>query len=339
MAERGERFNDGVVRSKRVYRDYYGDFRLTGGGKVTSAYCGTYHNVDGCIRVGLHAGKVFRHKDATGKVYIRKIHVSCKRNSCPLCFYYGFCMRLAGSSSNRLEGVAEKHGGLKIEHIVCSVPKSDYALGLRDFKALRLKAIEALKVRGIVGGSLIFHAYREDKGVSPAEWYASPHWHVLGYVEDGYSRCRKCGFVSTSICDKCDGFEAVTRREFKKDGYIIKVEEEREKSYYNPEKDNIYGTILYQLSHSTYNPNVRRFHILTYFGICGNRVFKSSPVVREKKVCPICSYDVEKLVYVGGLFHVEKWRREKGFGRGSNEFLLPFKEDGRVVWILDGVHR
>jgi hypothetical protein len=64
-------------------------------------------------------------------------------------------------------------------------------------------------------------------------------------------------------------------------------------------------------------------------------VFKSSPVVREKKECPICEHEVEKLVYLGGLPYYEKWRRERGSPAETNEFLFSYRENGRIVWGLD----
>lgn len=322
-----EEFN---TKANRFYLDYFGDFRIVGDGKVTSRFCGAYRSVDGCIRIHLHEGKMWKGKDATGKVYVRRINMSCKKSSCPLCFKHGWGLRQAGNVANRLEGISKKHG-LDVEHLFISVPKSDYEFGVKDYKALRAKAVRILKARGIVGGCMIFHAYRFHD-VKPKGWYGSPHFHVLGFVDGNY-KCRACKRKNNCL-KGCGGFDDVSYQQFLKDGYYAKVMGKRGKSYVTG-KSNVFGTAIYQLNHSSYKLGVNRFHICTYFGICGHRVFKSLPFVKDKKACPICEYDVEKLVYLGGMLYYERWRREKGSPDKSNEFLLSYMEDGRIAWGLD----
>jgi len=310
------------VKANRKYRSLFGDFRLVGDGKVSGSYCGVYHGVDGCIQVDLHKGKIWKGKDCTGKAYIRIIHMSCKKPSCPLCFRHGWGGRSARCIATRLEAVAEKCG-LDIEHIVLSAPKSDYELCVKDYGAFRRKVMRIMKMCGIVGGQMLFHAYRFDDVARV--WYGSPHMHVLGFIEGNYG-CRGCE-KDTKECLSCSGFEGVVRRQYNKHGWIVKVLSKRK---------SVIATARYELGHATYSLGINRFHIFTYFGICGNRVFKSPAVVKKKAECPICKYDVEKLVYVGGLLYIEKWSREKGSPAKSNEFLISFRESGRVAFIVDG---
>lgn len=319
------------TKANRVYINYYGDFRLVGDGKVTGSWCGSFRNIDGCVRVDLHAGKKWKHKDASGHVYVRTIHTSCKRSSCSVCFKFGWSLRQAGNVATRLEAVAEKYG-LEVDHIVVSVPKSDYELGVEDYHALRYKVMRILKSRGVIGGCLIFHAYRFSEEVGNRGWYGSPHWHVLGFIEGGY-KCRDCKRKNNCL-KGCGGFDDRAWQAFQKDGYYVKVMGKRAKSYYD-DKPNIFGSASYQLNHSSYKLGVNRFHICTWFGICGHRVFKSPLVVRDKAKCPICKYDVEKLVYLGGFLYYEKWRREKHSCDKSTTFLFPYLEDGRIAWGLD----
>lgn len=312
------------TKANRKYRSHFGDFRLVGDGKVSGSYCGVYHGIDGCVRVDLHKGKKWKGKDCTDKAYVRIIHMSCKKPSCPLCFRHGWGGRSARCIATRLEAVAVKCG-LDIEHIVLSPSESDYELCLKDYSAFRRKAMRIMKMCGVIGGQMLFHAYRfDDIG---RVWYGSPHFHVLGFIEGNYG-CRGCT-KDTKECLTCSGFEGVVRRQYDKYGWIVKVLSERK---------SIVATAKYELGHATYSLGVNRFHIFTYFGICGNRVFKSPAVVKKKSECPICKYDIEKLVYLGGLLYLEKWRRERGSPSKSNEFLLSFKEDGRVVWDIDGRH-
>jgi hypothetical protein len=321
------------TKANRVYVDYYGDFRLVGDGKVTSNMCGVFRSLDGCIRVELHKGKIWKGKDCTGKVYVRRINLTCKRSSCPICFKHGWAKRQAGNVENRLSAISKKLGGLEVEHIVVSLPKSDYDLGVKDYRALRLKVVRLLKSRGVFGGCMIFHAYRFSEDVGNRGWYASPHFHVLGFVHGGY-KCRECSHKFACV-KGCGGFDDVSYQAFLKDGYYVKVLAERNVSFYDESKKNVYGTAWYQLNHASYLLGFNRFHICTWFGVCAQRLFKCKPALVEKVPCPICKHDVEKLVYLGGLPYYEKWRREKGSPNKSNEFLMSYFEDGRVAFGID----
>ena len=54
----------------------------------------------------------------------------------------------------------------------------------------------------------------------------------------------------------------------------------------------------YELNHATIRLGVRRFHAVTWFGVCGNRKFKSAKVT-NKDVCPVCKSEMVRAVYVG----------------------------------------
>jgi len=137
------------------------------------------------------------------------------------------------------------------EHIVASVPARDYGL---KFKSLRNKVVKILAVRGVVGGVLIFHAFRYNVR---QHWYWSPHFHVLGFVSGGYGRCRGCKRKGLD-CLGCGGFEGRTRRAFEKDGYIVKVLGKRK---------TVFGTAWYQLNHASVRVGGKRSSVATWFGV------------------------------------------------------------------------
>jgi hypothetical protein len=179
-----------------------------------------------------------------------------------------------------------------------SVPEADYGLAL---ESLRKKVVDILAVRGVLGGCLIFHAFRyhgsDETFVGEAPiWFWSPHFHCIGFVDGGYSRCRHCS-KSTLDCLSCDGFEGRTRRCYNKEGgrqgagYIVKVKGERK---------SIHGTAWYQLHHASIRHNSVRFHVATWFGTCSYRRLKLKKGDRiNRDVCPICGSDLVRLKYVG----------------------------------------
>jgi hypothetical protein len=73
------------------------------------------------------------------------------------------------------------------------------------------------------------------------------------------------------------------------DGYIVKVFDKRK---------TVFGTAWYQLNHSTIRTNVKRPHACTWFGVCGNRKFKSAKL-ESKDVCPACNEEMVRCAYSG----------------------------------------
>jgi hypothetical protein len=285
----------------------YGVFRLVGHGEVTNPNtCGKIVSMKGCLREDLHRIVRLDGKNFAGKVYVKPTFFSCGKASCPKCFKKGSAVREAGRAEERLN-VASKRFGL-VEHLVASVPVKDYHL---PYKSLRKKAASLLKKLGVIGGMLIFHGfrYRPIRG-----WYWSPHFHVLGFIFGGYSRCRNCEHKSN--CDSaCDGFDSRKWKLYQKCKWYVKVFGKRK---------TVFGTAWYQLNHATYDSDVRNFHVATWFGVCSYRKLKITPENR-KEVCPICKHELIQIRFVGDS--LEDYSDKK-------EFFDDFYDScGRVRWI------
>ena len=289
----------------------HGNMQLVGHQERTNRFCGVYMHFVGCARVKLHNIISLDGKNYKGKVFTRLVHHWCHKPSCPVCFKSGWAVRAAGKIEARL-AAASKHFGV-VEHIVCSIPPKDYGL---SYEALRLKAHKVLFARGVIGGCKIFHGMRYNKR---KYWYWSPHWHVLGFLVGGYSRCRKCDVTkNTSNCLGCSGFEGRTRRRYKEDKYIVKVLGKRK---------TVFGTAWYQLNHSTIDITKKRFHVATYFGVCSYRKLKIT-VEQRKQLCPVCQHELGILDYFGIKTFVLN-RNRADYKRDSFE---DYEEDGQAVW-------
>jgi hypothetical protein len=283
----------------------FGEHQLVGHGRVTNDKCGKFRGFWGCLgERGSHDVVTLDGKNHKGKVYVKKVFHSCDKPTCPVCFKRGWAVREAGNIESRIKGAEKRFG--KAEHIVVSVPQKDYGL---SYEALQAKAIKVMAARNILGGCKIFHAFRyhsanETYVSEPARWFWSPHFHVLGFVDGGYSRCRHCK-KSTLDCVACDGFEGRTRRCYEKDGYIVKVLGKRK---------SIFGTAWYQLNHASVKRGVKRFHVATWFGTCSYRKLKLKKGDRiPRNKCPICGMDLVRLRYMGFDFAKimgEFWIRE-----------------------------
>ena len=78
---------------------------------------------------------------------------------------------------------------------------------------------------------MIYHAFRfatrkEAKRRNvPQGWYFSPHFHVVGRILGGYSKCRKCKNWMNRDCKRgCGGFNDRAYWEcYKKTEYYVKV--------------------------------------------------------------------------------------------------------------------
>jgi len=289
----------------------FGEFRLAGHGDVTNAYCGKFKTFVGCRRVELHDKVTLDGVNHKGKAYVKKIFNSCDKPSCPVCFKRGWAVREGRRIEARLVEASKRFG--KVEHIVASVPVCDYSL---NFESLRRKVVDILFVRGVVGGVLIFHRDRFSRGKG---WFVSPHFHVLGFVLGGYP-CRGCKKLCSA--HNCDGFEGRTRREFVKDGFIVKVLGER---------TTVGGTAWYQLNHSSYRVGVERSNVATWFGCCSYRKLKVT-VELKRAVCPICQHDLEELRYSGDKPDILAVFGSSRLSGGRLDFDADAVEDGRDVW-------
>lgn len=293
-----------------------GSNQLVGHGSVTSENCGTYRGRYGCLNTKGHElalqleGKKWR-----GQIYQHAVFYSCHKPSCPKCFRSWMVREAKAIEFRLLE--AERYYG-KTEHIVASVPPERYGL---SFLATRALTQKALVRRGVIGGCMIYHAFRENK--STGYWFFSPHWHVLGFVKGGY-KCRSC---VKQICSVCHGFEAHTRECFEQDGYIVKVAVDNEGRGAAGVRRSVLDTAKYQLSHASVRTDCKRPQVVTWFGVCSYRKLrvKYEP---KKAACPICGGKLVRLRYSGNkCFCID--RNSVDFVFESVEDL---EEDGVEVW-------
>lgn len=203
----------------------------------------------------------------------------CKNSSCPICFIHGWSSREARNIEARLDE-AVKRGLGKVEHLMVSIP-----LESRDLPepVMREMCRRALLDRGVSGGCMLFHGFREDKSRHVLAW--SAHYHVLEFIQGGYT-CRDC----RKVCSKgCGGFINRSYRCFESDRCIVKVHDERK---------TIIGTAHYQLHHATIHVGIRRFRSVTWFGSASCRKFRA---VKHKAECPCpaCGQEMVKSFYVG----------------------------------------
>jgi len=284
---------------------------LAGNGEITNPEtCGKRATFKGCLNVEGHNVTTLEGKNYKGKVFVRRIQMSCGKPSCPKCYKSGWAVRQAGKIEARLKEASKRFG--LVEHIVASVPTHDYGLGL---KALRHKIIKMLKEIGVVGGVLIFHGFRYNLKDG---WYWSPHFHILGFILGGYSRCRHCKGADCYDCE--GGFDGKTYKLYRKKGYIVRVLGKR---------ITVFGTAWYQLNHSSYKVDSVRFHVATWFGTCSYRKLKVTVQLR-KELCPICRKELVKIRYLGDK------RLNLSLERDSFE---DYEEDGRIMFVERIKHR
>ena len=315
----------------------HGVFQVVGNGEVTNSNpdsprkCGKMYGFVGCVKIHLHNTTTLEGVCHRGNAYIKKRIRRCYNPRCPSC-YKAWAIREAKVATWRVEKASEKYG--KAEHVIASVPKSEYPMfneGYDGYLSGRARVQKILGGRGVIGGGLMFHGFRfanaresRMKGV-PFGWYWSPHWHIVGFLVNGYSICRCCAHnceVDRNFCRECGkGFEGRTRRAYDKDGWIVKVAKERK---------TILGTFYYQLNHSTIVPSKERFHSLTWFGVCGIRALKldKTKFKEDPELCPICGSECVPLTYLG----FDRTRIEKEFW--VKEFEEPaFDKDGLPIWV------
>jgi len=263
------------------------NYMPVGRGKKTGDHCGRWVSFSVCKNVEGHKGVFLGGvTDCTDKVVVRHSHMWCTKSSCPVCFNRGWSVRGARRIADRLlEG--DKRGFGEVEHIVVSVSIAD-----RDLpeSVLRKRCRKVLFDCGVTGGCMIFHGYREDESRGVLAW--SPHYHVLGYLDGGYSRCRHC---KGGDCYACDGLQGKFYKTYWDTGYIVRVMDERE---------TVFGTAWYQLNHATIRIGIKRFHSVTWFGCCSYRKFGSEKSKNEN-LCPACHEEMTRSVYVGSR-HIVK---------------------------------
>lgn len=273
-----------------------------------SNFCGLYRGLSSCDSLEKHKGVILKDVDYTDKRAVVLNHFWCKNGRCPVCFIRGYSCRGSRRMTGRLdEGVRLGFG--KVEHGTVSPPKADWGLPVRFLKE---KCLTALFDRGWLGGVEIFHGYRIDRFDHCLRW--GVHWHVLGFIDGGFDRCRAC-VHSRGDCDSCSGFKGREVRGFAKDGCLVKVFAERE---------SVGATSYYQLNHATIRTGMKRFHSVSWFGNCGNRKFKALPS-KVTSVCHVCGDETKRSVWVGKT----PFERNIGSGGYRSKFGLPdLAEDG-----------
>jgi len=261
----------------------YKNFQLVGNGEETNGYCAQYIGIMGCVDGEAHRLVTLDGVNYAGKIDRRLVHHYCNKPSCPTCYKKGWAVRQAFKICARLKKASKRFG--LIEHLMISLPKKDYGLILCSLKDMRKKVNELLKHVGVVGGVVILHAFRYNH---QDLWYFSAHFHVVGFILGGYSRCRNCP-TKWNCKPSCDGADARFWALYQDTGYYVKVFGKRK---------TVVGTLYYQLNHASILKDVERFHVYTYFGIVSYRKLKIT-VESRKRSCRICGKDLVWLKYHG----------------------------------------
>jgi hypothetical protein len=258
------------------------NFMPVGRGQKTCPSCGQWSHFWVCHNIEGHKGVVLKGVDYTGKLVVTHQHLWCHKSSCPVCFIRGYSVREARLIEGRL-AVASELGFGDVEHMTVSVPFEKH--GLLE-PVLREECRLALLVRGVLGGCMIFHGFRIDRSRKVLVW--SPHYHCLGFVRGGLDVCRAC-VHKREDCASCLNFRGRGIREYAKDGYVVKAFSKRQ---------TVVGTAFYQLHHASIRVGLKRFHVVTWFGLCGNSKLKGRKVVAQAK-CPVCHDVMVKEIYRG----------------------------------------
>jgi len=226
--------------------NHYG-YQLPGFYDKIHEWCGLW-KTKGCLNIDKHT---------SGKAWIKRYQRSCYRADCNTC-YQKWLARLANRSSTRFTIYEAYFKKVKAKHLVVSPPEYQHYLPL---KKLRKLAYKYLKSVGCIGGTLIFHPFRNKDKV----WRYSPHFHVIGY-----------------------GWILRTKELSRKDGWIIKNLGIRK---------SIFWTLYYQLSHCGV---MKGKHTLTWFGELGysNSILKVE-LDNTPEQCPFCYAQLVELEFTG----------------------------------------
>jgi hypothetical protein len=259
------------------------EWSLPGHGEAYSD-CGSWR-FRGCLHVENHVQEGLL-EDHVGKAYIEMYKRSCARAVCPVC-YEKWAGKEAHKIEKRLAAVGRSMG--RVIHLTVSPSQKD-VFDL-TYEHLRSKAYSIVRKNGFLGGSCIFHPFRED---DQGFWYFSPHFHMIGY-----------GWIHGTK----EGFEA--------HGWIVKNIGVRE---------TVSGTALYQLSHCGIH---ERFHSVTWFGrLAQNKLRLPFEREIEKHHCPMCGEDLEELLYVGKEEDLPDRQEHTGFWLEASQFIVRIRNGG-----------
>lgn len=184
-----------------------GQGSVTNGVETGKRACGGYFGLDFCSHPELHNVKTLDGVNHSGKTFWHKRFRYCNNPRCPICFKYGWSNQVAERVERRILALESKFH-MKAEHVVWSPPQSDYGLSFELLVAKMMRDFEVLKV---VGGVRLFHMERFAKKWEarrkrvPEGWRISLHFHIIGFIDGGYRRCRLCK-KDRHECFECDGF-------------------------------------------------------------------------------------------------------------------------------------
>jgi hypothetical protein len=292
------------------------DYMIVGREPATNSYCGKHRRFMKCDNASEHGSigkRDFYHNNVT----------NCHRYQCHTCWKYGWCVFRANQIESRFM-TAQSLLDLPIEsveHISASLPKELYELSPKNMVK---ECVRACRRRGIIGACTILHPFRKDQ--KRRDLYKSFHYHVLAYIDGGY-KCRSCDKNLNGVCLdlSCDGFEAITRRAYDRDGWIVSLA--RNKNGLVEKRKSVFATGWYQAEHSGYKVGVRNFQIVEWFGNVAKRKFKT---VRKPLAftCPICSSELKQSPLPLNCEPIPSNRGERGF---MKNFTLPHVCDEEVI--------
>jgi hypothetical protein len=227
-----------------------GGWGLPGHGQQKDT-CGTFF-MKGCLNLSEHPDGL-----AVFKPMVRR----CFDPKCPEDWHF-WALRGADRIAVQIEDFAKKNPwvGKPIHHVV-SVPKKDWHLSKSE---LCKKAYHVAKRTGFLGGSVIYHPFRES---DDSRWYFSPHFHLIGF-----------------------GWIKDTDKEFKRSGWISHNERVRK---------SVFGTAFYQLTHCGVWYGSGKKCSITWFGCMAYSKFKREKSIRDQVFCPYCGEPMETLIYIG----------------------------------------
>lgn len=230
------------------------DWQLPGHGEAYDD-CGDWR-YRGCLDIDSHVQSELG-QDVQGKIYVEWYHRNCGRASCPIC-YEKWAGLEASKIAHRLK-YFWKWG--KVLHITISPSEKD-ALAL-TFDKLKAKMYRVARLRGIKGGCVIWHPFREN---DDGTWRVSGHFHILGF---GWVRSVKQGYES--------------------DGWLVKNIAD------GKEERSVFRTAMYQLSHCGISKKTRP---VAWFGVCSSKI-KVPEMEEVKHACPCCGAELVQLRYFG----------------------------------------
>ncbi len=217
-------------------------------------------------------------KHQQGKVYIKHKKLKCFRPQCPIDWVH-WAYREATRIDERItryvniatdnNQIIKNQRGLgemmysKPIHVITSPPKKDWDL---SYEELKKEARKNLTSVGVIGGNMIFHAFRQN---NEGDWFYSPHFHVIGF-----------------------GWVKDIKKNYNKTGWVTKNKGLR---------DSVFSTTCYLLSHCAVS---KKIHSVTWFGDLSYRskyakLLKPIEEEKEPDQCPVCSDYMVKASFHG----------------------------------------